>query len=476
MYENEIYSESGVQGRTADTDHAAAPAADGYSTYQTDSTLFGAAEKAESSNAAKPRKKEKAPRKKRGIFRKVMISISLGLSFGLFAGLGLYAMQLATAQFGFFGSQLENYEKWVEEKWDQRDAEEASGDSITVIQPSSTPASVSTKIVQVDASEMVKQVMPAMVSIVNNYTIYSSYWGQTYSEKEAASGSGIIVAQNDEALLIVTNNHVVEDTDELVVTFIDGSEAEAVIKGLDEDMDLAVIAVPLSSLSQETKDVIAIAALGDSDALELGEPVFAIGNALGYGQSVSGGWISALSRELTFEDGSKGTFIQTDAAINPGNSGGALLNLSGEVIGINSSKIGGTYVEGMGYAIPITAASPIITDLMERETRTVKVEESKRGYMGIQLQSVTDDAANRYNMPKGVFVYSVEPGLAADKAGIKRGDIIVGFDGQKISSEDDLLGTIQFYRAGETIVVTIKRLEDSEYVTYELEVTLGVRE
>ena len=475
MYENEVYSEPGAQNRKTDSAGIAVPAANSYSTFQT-GIYGGNAGNTVGGNAAMPEKKKKEPRKKSGVFRKFMLSISLGLSFGLFAGLGLYAVQLGTGQIEVHEeNRQEAREERQSGRQDEKTSEAASGNSITVVQPSSAPTSASTKIIQVDASEMVKQVMPSMVSIVNYYTVTASYWGQTYREKEAASGSGIIVAQNDETLLIVTNNHVVEDTDELVVTFIDGSEAEAVIKGLDVDMDLAVIAVPLSELSQETRDSIAIAALGDSDSLELGEPVIAIGNALGYGQSVSGGMVSALGRELTFDDGSKGTFIQTDAAINPGNSGGALLNLSGEVIGINSSKIGGTYVEGMGYAIPITAASPIISELMERETRTVKVEESKRGYMGISLQSVTDDAANRYNMPKGVFVYSVEPGLAADEAGIQKGDIIVEFDGQKITSEDDLLGTIQYYRAGETVVVTIKRLENSEYVTYELDITLGVR-
>ena len=475
MYENEVYSEPGVQNRTTDTGTAAAPEAAVYSTFQT-SIYDGNTVNSVRSDTKKPKKNKKERGKKNGFFRKFILSISLGLSFGLFAGLGLYAVQLGTGQLWTQeDGQQENRENDREEKREDKNSEAASGNSIAVIQPSSTPVSASTKIIQVDASEMVKQVMPSMVSIVNNYTVVSSFWGQTYREQETASGSGIIVAQNDEALLIVSNNHVVEDADQLIVTFIDGSEAEAVIKGLDADMDLAVIAVPLTSLSQDTKDAIAIAALGDSDALELGEPVIAIGNALGYGQSVSGGMVSALGRELTFSDGSKGTFIQTDAAINPGNSGGALLNLSGEVIGINSSKIGGAYVEGMGYAIPITAASPIIAELMERETRTVKVDESQRGYIGISLQSVTDDAANRYNMPKGVFVYSVEPGLAADEAGIQKGDIIVGFDGQKISSEDDLLGTIQYYRAGETVVVTIKRLENSEYVTYNIEITLGVR-
>ena len=502
MYENEIYSESNALNRTAEADSAASGESgiQSRSANSTGGTPYfdylstpggsvnaapgnvGSDRRADSSSwsanavsAGKNGGSENGQKKKSGAFRKVVLSISLGLCFGLFVGLGFYAVQLGTRQFETQEKSWEERLEELEEKWEEKVFQEASGNSITVLQPSNTSSPASTKVIQVDASEMVKQVMPSMVSIVNNYTVVSSYWGQTYREEAAASGSGIIVAQNDSELLIVTNNHVVEDADSLEVTFIDGSEAEAAIKGLDVDMDLAVIAVPLDNLSKETRDAIAIAALGDSDALELGEPVIAIGNALGYGQSVSGGMISALGRELTFDDGSKGTFIQTDAAINPGNSGGALLNLSGEVIGINSSKIGGTYVEGMGYAIPITAASPIIADLMERETRTMKVEESKRGYMGIELRSVTDDDSVRYNMPKGVFVRSVEPGLAADEAGIRRGDIIVGFDGRKISSQDDLLNAIQYYRSGETVVVTIKRLENSDYETYDIEVTLGVR-
>lgn len=468
MYENETYSEPDVQNRTAEPEHAASESGS-YSTYQTNSAFYGAdAQSGGNGKAAdtKKKKKKSEPKKGGGFFRKLMVSLSLGLCFGLFAGFGFYAVQRGTGQ-------LETNLQTLTDSQGEGRQETGEKETIRTIRPADTPDTAATKIIQVDASEIVRQVMPAMVSIVNNYTVVSSYWGRPYSEQEAASGSGIIVAENDESLLIVTNNHVVEGTDSLTVTFVDGTEAEAVIKGLDSDMDLAVIAVPLDSLSQDTKNAIAIATLGDSDELEMGEPVIAVGNALGYGQSVTGGMVSALARELTFDDGSKGTFIQTDAAINPGNSGGALLNLKGEVIGINSSKIGGTYVEGMGYAIPITAASPIIADLMERETRTVKVDDSERGYMGIELQSVTDDVALMFDMPKGAFVYSVEDGLAADQAGLQRGDVIVKFDGQKISDKDDLLDTIQYYKAGETVVVTVERLEDSEYVSHDLEVTLG---
>ena len=316
--------------------------------------------------------------------------------------------------------------------------------------------------------------MPAMVSIVNNYTeTGTTFWGQTYREPAQSGGSGIIVGKNDDELLIVSNNHVVEGAETLVVTFIDETETNAVIKGLDSDMDLAVIAVPLSELTDETKAAITIASLGDSDRLKLGQPVIAIGNALGYGQSVTNGIISALNREITLSDGSTGIFIQTNAAINPGNSGGALLNINGEVIGINSNKIGGSTIEGMGYAIPITSASPIIADLMERQTR-IEVAESEMGYLGISPQTVPSQYL-QLGMPQGVFVVSVEPGLAADQAGMVYGDIIVSFDGQRIASRDDLVNALKYYRAGETVTVKIQRMVNGGYQEIELEVTLGRR-
>lgn len=315
--------------------------------------------------------------------------------------------------------------------------------------------------------------MPAMVSIVNKQvTTATDFWGQSYQRESSGSGSGIIVAENDDELLIVSNNHVVEGATSLEVTFIDGSTAEASIKGRDSDMDLAVIAVPLSSLSDETKSEITIATLGDSDNLKLGEPVIAIGNALGYGQSVTNGIVSALNRELELEDGSTGIFIQTNAAINPGNSGGALLNINGEVIGINSNKIGATTVEGMGYAIPISSASPIIAELMERQTRN-KVADAEVGYMGITMQEITEQIIQMYNMPQGVFVYDVAQGSAAEAAGIKKGDIIVKFDGQKITSSTDLKDALEYYKAGETATVTVKRAVGGEYESIDLEITLG---
>ena len=420
----------------------------------------------------------KETKKKGGGFRKFMLSISLGLCFGLFAGIGLYAVQLGTNQTLQSGGTVQEETKQDNTK---QENPEVSASPNTAANPSTSdevyvPTNVSNVIyvTRSDVSEVVKRVMPAMVSIVNNYTqTGTTIWGQTYSESGEASGSGIIVSQNETELLIVTNNHVVEGADSLTVTFIDETEAHAVIKGLDADMDLAVIAVPLVELDQETKSAITVATLGDSDYLELGEPVIAIGNALGYGQSVTDGIISALNRELTLSDGSTGIFIQTNAAINPGNSGGALLNINGEVIGINSNKIGGTAIEGMGYAIPITSASPIIADLMERQTRTVKVAEEQMGFMGVTLQNFTNEFSQLYGVPQGVFVYGVEPGLAADKAGIIKGDIIVSFDGQKIASRADLQNILQYYAAGETVEIEVKRIQNGEYVSHKLEITLG---
>ena len=266
---------------------------------------------------------------------------------------------------------------------------------------------------------------------------------------------------------------MIQGMDTLDVTFIDGSVAQAYIKGTDADMDLAVIAVPLENVTPETKAAITIATMGDSDNLKLGTPVIAIGNALGYGQSVTNGIISALDREMTMDDGSTGIFIQTNAAINPGNSGGALLNINGEVIGINSNKIAASQVEGMGYAIPISSASPIIADLLERETRTDKVADGEVGYMGITMQDVTDQITQMLGIPGGVYVYEVAEGSAAEQAGIRRGDVIVKFDGQKVSTRMELKEQVEYYKAGETVNVTVKRFEEGQYEDLELEVTLG---
>ena len=441
MYENDIYSNS---------DNGS------YTTYQTDPGHNGGTDFV---MVQDPGKKEK---KKKGGFRKVLFSMSLGLVFGLFAGAGFYAVQLG-----------------VDRITGEDAAEVTTDDAAKPGLPGTTGESMLQNVnnityVDSDVSNVVEKVMPAMVSIVNNYTqTGTTFWGQQYSQQGAASGSGIIVAENDEELLIVSNNHVVQGMDTLEVTFIDGSVAQAHIKGTDSDMDLAVIAVKQADVSQETRNAITIATMGDSDNLKLGMPVIAIGNALGYGQSVTNGIISALDREMTMEDGSTGTFIQTNAAINPGNSGGALLNINGEVIGINSNKIAASQVEGMGYAIPISSASPIIADLLERQTRTEKVADGEIGYMGITMQDVTDQIAQTLGIPEGVYVYEVAEGSAAEQAGIQRGDVIVKFDGQRVSTRVELKQLVEYYKAGETTTVTVKRFVDGQYEDVELEVTLG---
>lgn len=417
-------------------------------------------------NPASPGNEEpgKEKKKKSGVgayLKKALLSISLGLFFGLFAGIGFYAVQQGT---GF----LLPGETQEVEKDDVTDVLAENAVSGTI--PVSTDSTVA--IAETNVMEVADQVMPAMVSIVNKYTVTGSFFGRTYAEDQASSGSGIIVGETDEEYLIVSNNHVVEGAETLELTFIDGSVAEAHIKGLDSDMDLAVIAVAKEAMTEETMSAISVATLGSSDQLRLGEPVIAIGNALGYGQSVTDGIVSALNREITMDDGSTGTFIQTNAAINPGNSGGALLNIKGEIIGINTSKIGGTAIEGMGYAIPITSASPIIADLMERQTRS-KVAEGEEGYIGISLQEVTAQIAAMYNWPQGIYVLSVEENSPAEAAGIMSGDIITKFDGQSISSYAELQDLLQYFGAGSTTDITVQRPEQGKYVEYTLEITLG---
>ncbi len=422
-----------------------------------------------SGNGSDKKQKEK---KGAGFFGKVAVSVCMGLFFGLFAGVGFFGVQQLTGNMagdaaGKVGDR-EVISGQVDHTVDDMDIEESkSGIKLT--------DTTEVRVVSSDVTDVVEEVMPAMVSIVNNYTeTVTSFFGQSYAQERAASGSGIIVAESETELLIVSNHHVVADAEKLDVSFIDGSVAQAQIKGLDSDMDLAVIAIPLESLTEETKAAIAIATLGDSASLKLGEPVVAIGNALGYGQSVTNGIVSALDREVTIEEGVTNTFIQTNAAINPGNSGGALLNVNGEVIGINSNKIGATAVEGMCYAIPISAAKPIIADLMLKETRT-KVEDGKVGYMGISMQTITSDFSQMYKMPVGVYIVEVENGSPAKEAGFMNGDIIVKFEGEKISSHQDLQNVLKYYSAGSTVSVTVKRFQNGAYQDVELSVKLGER-
>ena len=340
--------------------------------------------------------------------------------------------------------------------------------------------------------------MPSVVAIttvsVQEIPSFFGYGSRQY--KSAATGSGIIVGDNDEELLIATNNHVVDGASTLSVCFMGNdvvnaeTETEnaddtgdlnledavsARIKGTDSDNDLAVIAVQKADIPEDTLSEIKIAQIGSSEDLVVGQQVVAIGNALGYGQSVTSGWISALNRTISTEDGTSSSgLIQTDAAINPGNSGGALLNMKGELIGINSAKYADSTVEGMGYAIPISRAKPILEELMNRQTRE-KVSNEEKGYLGVVLSNLTTEAIQMYDMPEGAFVRGVEEKSPAEKGGICKGDIIVKFDGQSVTSGDDLLKKLQYYKSGEKIEAVVARATDGEYQESTVEITLGSR-
>lgn len=341
----------------------------------------------------------------------------------------------------------------------------------------STSTASSTSSGSMDVTSIVQSAMPSIVAITNksvqevqNYFSMFSRGGGTQEQEVESQGSGIIIGQNDSELLIATNNHVVEGADTLSVCFVDDNACEATVKGTDSDNDLAVIAVKLSDISDDTMSKIKIAEIGDSNQLQVGEQVVAIGNALGYGQSVTTGIVSAVNRQLE-DSNSENGFIQTDAAINPGNSGGALLNMQGQVIGINSAKLASTEVEGMGYAIPVSTASPIFEDLMNRQTRT-KVSSDQAAALGIKGQTVDSSIAEAYGIPQGVYVAEIEQGSAAEKAGITAGSVITKFDDTTIESMDDLKSRLEYYAAGETVDLVVKIADNGSYVEKTLTITL----
>lgn len=347
--------------------------------------------------------------------------------------------------------------------------------------PVGSSLSKSSTVVTSDVSSTVESVMPSVVSITNlSIQEVQSFFGGRYQQEMKSAGTGIIISQTDDELLIVTNYHVIQGCETLTVTFNDESSVEAGVKGSDAEHDVAVIAVQKNQISDDTMNAISVATLGDSTQLKVGEPAIAIGNALGYGQSVTVGVISAVDREISSMDDSTGQMIgsavkmiQTDAAINEGNSGGALLNVSGEVIGINSSKLAGTKIEGMGYAIPISDVSDIIDSLMNRSTKH-KVEESRRGILGIRGYDVTTESAQKFQMPLGFYVYEVVEGGGAEQAGITHGNIITGINGSSVTSNDELQKELAYYAAGDTVTVTIQIPENNgEYTEKQVEVTLG---
>lgn len=418
--------------------------------------------------------------------KKAGATIALAVIFGLVAAVVFQAANFAADRFLNTGKSSVQIKTTDSVDLQETASDDSTADKVLSDSENGTVAAVA------QAS------MPSVVAIttVSVQEIPSFFGYSSRQYKSASTGSGIIVGDNDDELLIATNNHVVDGATTLSVCFIgnDVANAEtetvnagdngdlnvedavsAKIKGTDADNDLAVVAVKKSDIPEDTLNQIKIAQIGSSDDLAVGQQVVAIGNALGYGQSVTSGWISALNRTISTDDGTNSTgLIQTDAAINPGNSGGALLNMKGELIGINSAKYADSAVEGMGYAIPISKAKPILEELMNRETRE-KVDSSKKGYLGVSLANLTTEAIEMYNMPTGAFVRSVEDDSPAQEAGICKGDIIVKFDGQKVSDGDDLLDKLQYYKSGEKIEAVIARATNGEYEENTIELTLGTR-
>lgn len=418
--------------------------------------------------------------------KKAGATIALAVIFGLVAAVVFQAANFAADRFLNTGKSSVQIKTTDSVDLQETASDDSTADKVLSDSENGTVAAVA------QAS------MPSVVAIttVSVQEIPSFFGYSSHQYKSASTGSGIIVGDNDDELLIATNNHVVDGATTLSVCFIgdDVANAEtetvnagdngdlnvedavsAKIKGTDADNDLAVVAVKKSDIPEDTLNQIKIAQIGSSDDLAVGQQVVAIGNALGYGQSVTSGWISALNRTISTDDGTNSTgLIQTDAAINPGNSGGALLNMKGELIGINSAKYADSAVEGMGYAIPISKAKPILEELMNRETRE-KVDSSKKGYLGVSLANLTTEAIEMYNMPTGAFVRSVEDDSPAQEAGICKGDIIVKFDGQKVSDGDDLLDKLQYYKSGEKIETVIARATNGEYEENTIELTLGTR-
>ena len=399
---------------------------------------------------AGPQKDPRTSKPKKGYMKKVALVVGAAVLFGAVGGVTMQGTSYLTGK--LLGKNTKS----------------TVGTTKTV---SNAKLTTSTSTVTSDVSDIVENTLPSIVSITNmSVQEVQNFFGGTSQQESESAGSGIIISQNDSELLVVTNNHVVEGSDTLTVTFNDGNSVEAQIKGTDSARDLAVVAVPLDKISDDTMNAIKVATLGDSDSLKVGEPAIAIGNALGYGQSDTTGNVSATGRTI---DGFDGEYIQTDAAINPGNSGGALLNANGEVIGINSAKINSSAVEGMGFAIPISDASDVIQNLMNKETRS-KVSDEERGYLGIKGYDVSEEGAQMYNMPTGVYVKEVMSGGGAEKAGLTKGSIITGFEGSSISGMSSLQEQLQYYKAGEEVTLTVQIPDkNGEYTEKDIKVTLG---
>lgn len=414
-----------------------------------------------------PAPKQKKPKKK--WFFKFVRFTAAALIFGVLAG--------ASASGYHYLTRTDKKDAVIEDTTDQvkKEPEIVAPVEVSDREPEIVQTSKELDGVVSDVSDVVDKVMPAIVAINSSTTItnYDFFTGRQFNEPYQGSGSGIIIGQNDKSLLILTNNHVIDSADSVEIVFSDETVAAATVKGADARSDIAVLEVKLKDLTDETLEAIRVASLGDSNQLKAGEMVIAIGNALGYGQSVTVGYISALNRKVNI-DGVSMNLIQTDAAINPGNSGGALINGAGEVIGMNSVKYASYEVEGMGYSIPITDAVPIIEQLMKREL----VNKEEVGYLGVNLetaQEITGTFSQQFRMPIGVYINDVIEDSPAEEAGLKTGHIIIGLNNIKIESIEDLVNAISYCRAGEIISLKISVLERGVYQEKELSVTLGKR-
>ncbi len=415
----------------------------------------------------KKAKKEKKPgeKKQHGFGMTMAKCAALALVFGLVSGTVFYGTGFAF-----------RHTSGTNQAQQQTAAESTDKAAETTVNKGNLPATgVSTAAASSDVSDVAENVMPSIVSITNmSSMVQPDFFGRIYEEEVPSAGSGIIIGQTEEEIYVATNNHVVSNSNQLTVNFVDNQQVTAEIKGTDASTDLAVLSVKTKDIPSDTMEKIKVATIGSSDSIKVGQSVVAIGNAMGYGQSVTTGVISALDREVTVQDEMTGTsitndLIQTDAAINPGNSGGALLNMNGEVIGINSVKYADTQVEGMGYAIPISAAEPIINNLITREV----VDESNSAYLGVTGQDVTSEISDSFGMPEGLYITMVTENSAADQAGIRKGDVLTKFDGRKITSLEGLSEAMKYYAAGTQVEVTLQKNDNGEWREETVTVTLG---
>ena len=402
-------------------------------------------------------------KKNGGVAKKAAAVTAAAVLFGVVAGGVMTGVNLVGSRLvGLYGNTV------TAERAAQESSESVPQTTTAQTSESATAVSSSTNI-----ENIVEQAMPSVVAINDTMTVEQrNFFGMPQTYQATSSGSGIIVAQSDTELLIATNNHVVSGATDLEVTFTDDTAVSAAIKGTDSASDLAIIAVQLSDIPTDTMNKIKVATMGDSDQLKVGQQVIAIGNALGYGQSVTVGYVSALNRQITDENGIQHTYIQTDAAINPGNSGGALLDLNGNVIGINAAKNASTEVEGMGFAIPSSTAKDILDNLMTKQTR-IAVGEDAQGYLGIRVTNIDAATSQAYGMPVGVYVYQIMPEGAAANSDLKEKDIITKFDGQSITTAQELTDMLTYYEKGSEVTLTVQTLTNGAYVEHDVTVTLG---